>query len=79
MKINIIIPVFNDWDSLNYLLDDISKIKENTNLNFSSIDITIIDDASTINQKVEKTFKDIILSVIIVSLWILMVKIERKL
>ena len=59
MKINIIIPVFNDWDSLNYLLDDISKIKENTNLNFSSIDITIIDDASTINQKVEKTFKDI--------------------
>lgn len=59
MKINIIIPVFNDWESLNYLLKDISKIKENKNSIFSSINVTIIDDASTIIQKTEQSFDNI--------------------
>ena len=47
-KIIILIPVFNDWDSLNKLLNEISEnIKNYQKINFECI---IVNDASTINQ-----------------------------
>ena len=59
MKINIIIPVFNDWESLNYLLNHISKIINNKNHYIDSIDVTIIDDASTLDHNIQNDLKDI--------------------
>ena len=47
MKINILLPVYNDWDSLNILLNDIKKIKDNEKITISSIAITIVNDCST--------------------------------
>ena len=47
-KIIILIPVFNDWDSLKKLILEINEnIKEFNNLNFECL---IVNDASTINQ-----------------------------
>jgi len=54
MKINILLPVYNDWDSLNFLLKDIKKIRNNTKLNSSSIEITIINDCSTLAPVIDK-------------------------
>ena len=33
MKVNILFPVFNDWESLNYLLKDLDKVKNNNKTN----------------------------------------------
>ena len=47
-KIIILIPVFNDWESLKRLLQEINEnIKTYKNINFECL---IINDASTINQ-----------------------------
>ena len=52
-KIIIMIPVFNDWDSLKKLIYEINHCVENFS-NFS-FDCIVINDASTINQpKIEK-------------------------
>ena len=59
MKINIILPVFNDWESLNYLLEDISLLKTSNDLNFSTINILIINDGSTSDIKIEKKFSNL--------------------
>ena len=49
MKINILLPVFNDWESLNLLIKDIEK-----KLNFSSIEMTIVDDCSSSKPNITK-------------------------
>ena len=64
MRINIVIPVYNDWESLNFLLSDISKTKDENSSVISSIDVTVIDDSSTIDQKLENNFKNINLKLI---------------
>jgi len=47
-KIIILIPVFNDWDSLKQLINDINdNIKDYENINF---ECSIINDSSTIDQ-----------------------------
>jgi polyisoprenyl-phosphate glycosyltransferase len=47
-KIIILIPVFNDWESLNKLLNEINENIENyKNISFECL---VINDASTINQ-----------------------------
>ena len=47
-KIIILIPVFNDWSSLNKLLIEINdNIKDLKNINFECF---IVNDASTINK-----------------------------
>lgn len=51
MKINILLPVYNDWESVNLLLEDIEK-----KLDLSLIDITLINDCSTINPVIYKKF-----------------------
>ena len=33
MKVNILFPVFNYWESLNYLLKDLDKVKNNNKTN----------------------------------------------
>ena len=60
MKINILLPVFNDWESLNLLLKDIEK-----KINFSTIDITIIDDCSTLDPVVYEGFSKLKIKIII--------------
>ena len=47
-KIIILIPVFNDWESLIKLINEINeKIKDYKNINFECL---VVNDASTINQ-----------------------------
>ena len=47
-KIIILIPVFNDWESLNKLINEINEnIKDYKNINFECL---VVNDASTINQ-----------------------------
>ena len=47
-KIIILIPVFNDWDSLIKLVNEINEnIKDFKNINFECI---VVNDASTISQ-----------------------------
>ena len=46
-KIIILIPVFNDWDSLKKLINEISKTIEK--LKYFSFKCIIVNDASTIN------------------------------
>ena len=47
-KIIILIPIFNDWESLIKLLDEINKnIKEYQNIDFKCI---VVNDCSTIKQ-----------------------------
>ena len=49
-KIIILIPVYNDWESLTKLIDDISKnINDYENIEFECI---VVNDASTINQPI---------------------------
>jgi len=55
----ILIPVFNDWESLSILLNNIHALKIN---NLARIKILIIDDCSseTLNKKIEfDSFEDI--------------------
>ena len=63
MKVNIILPVFNDWESLDYLLRDINKVKNNNKTNLS-IEITVIDDCSNIYQKINEKLLDIQVKII---------------
>ena len=51
MKINILLPVFNDWQSLNFLLMDIHK-----KLKFEKIDIIVVDDCSTAGHFIDQKF-----------------------
>jgi len=47
-KIIILIPVFNDWESLKKLIDEINEnIKDYSNINFECL---VVDDASTIKK-----------------------------
>ena len=47
-KIIILIPVFNDWDSLIKLINEINdNIKDYKNYNFECV---IVNDASSLNQ-----------------------------
>lgn len=57
MKINILLPVYNDWGSLNLLLEEIQKIKKNKKSKITSIDITIINDYSSIPAFISKKNK----------------------
>ena len=50
MKIKILIPVFNDWQSLSKLLNNIDNEVQNIN---HEISIIIVDDASTFDQQLE--------------------------
>ena len=50
MKIKILIPVFNDWQSLSKLLNNIDNEIQNINHEFS---IIIVDDASTFDRQLE--------------------------
>ena len=47
-KVIILIPVFNDWDSLKKLIEEINEnIKDLKDINFECL---IVNDASTINR-----------------------------
>ena len=49
-KIIILIPVFNDWESLEKLINEINEnIKEFKNIKFECL---VVNDASTINQPI---------------------------
>jgi hypothetical protein len=61
MKINILLPVYNDWDSVNLLLKDIEA-----KLDLPSIDVTLINDCSTIYPVINKNFSK--LKIIILNL-----------
>jgi len=63
MKINILLPVFNDWESLNYLLKDLEKVKNNNKTNLS-IEVTVIDDCSSIYQKINEKLLDFHIKII---------------
>ena len=52
MKIKILIPVFNDWQSLSKLLNNIDNEVQNIN---HEISVTIVDDASTFDRQLETT------------------------
>lgn len=63
MKVNILLPVFNDWESLNYLLKDLEKVKNNNKTNLS-IEVTVIDDCSNIYQKINEKLLDFHIKII---------------
>ena len=50
MKIKILIPIFNDWQSLSKLLNNIDNEVQNIN---HEISIIIVDDASTFDRQLE--------------------------
>jgi hypothetical protein len=52
MKIKILIPVFNDWQSLSKLLNNIDNEVQNIN---HEISVIIVDDASTFDRQLETT------------------------
>ena len=52
MKIKILIPIYNDWNSVKRLVDNIDKVINNINCDFS---IIIVNDAST-QKKPENCF-----------------------
>ena len=52
MKIKILIPIYNDWNSVKRLVDNIDKVINDINCNFS---IIIVNDAST-QKKPENCF-----------------------
>ena len=57
MKIKILIPVYNDWQSVFKLLDEINNLTANRNFNISVI---ILNDASTFDRKEEdESFENI--------------------
>ena len=57
MKIKILIPVYNDWQSLNKLLENINNVVANNENHFSVI---IVNDASTENIiKIDTTFENL--------------------
>jgi hypothetical protein len=50
MKIKILIPVFNDWQSLSKLLNNIDSEIQNIN---HEISVVVVDDASTFDRQLE--------------------------
>ena len=50
MKIKLLIPVFNDWQSLSKLMNNINNEIQNIN---HEISIIIVDDASTFDRQLE--------------------------
>ena len=59
-KIKILIPIYNDWESLTKLLDEINKVI--TDIKNTVFDCMIVNDASTIKLpeiKIPKNFKKI--------------------
>ena len=59
-KFKILIPVYNDWDSLIKLLDEIDKVIEN--IKNAEFDCMVVDDASTVKSpeiKIPKNIKKI--------------------
>jgi len=52
MKVKILIPIYNDWNSVKRLVDNIDKVINDINCNFS---IIIVNDAST-QKKPENCF-----------------------
>jgi hypothetical protein len=50
MKIRILIPVFNDWQSLSKLLINIDSEIQNIN---HEISVILVDDASTFDRQLE--------------------------
>ena len=46
--ISIIIPVFNESESIGYLLDEVLNVMRNNKLNF---EIIVVDDGSTDNTR----------------------------
>ena len=59
-KIKILIPVYNDWESLIKLLDEINKVI--TDIKNTEFDCMIVNDASTIKLpeiKIPKNIKKI--------------------
>ena len=59
-KFKILIPVYNDWESLEKLLNELDKIIQN--LKGAEFSVLIIDDASTVENnifKVPQNFKSI--------------------
>jgi glycosyltransferase involved in cell wall biosynthesis len=50
MKIKILIPVFNDWQSLSKLLNNINNEIQNIS---HEISVIIVDDASTFDRQLE--------------------------
>ena len=57
MKIKILIPVYNDWQSLFKLIDEIDKLQINEEFQIS---ILIVNDASNHDRAIEeKKFKNI--------------------
>src|SRR6056300_1966017 len=53
MKIKILIPVFNDWQSLSKLMNNINNEIQNIN---HEISIIIVDDASTFDRQLETEY-----------------------
>jgi glycosyltransferase involved in cell wall biosynthesis len=51
MKIKILIPVFNDWQSLSKLMNNLDN--EIQNIISHEISIIIVDDASTFDRQLE--------------------------
>ncbi|MCA9905830.1 MAG: glycosyltransferase, partial [Anaerolineae bacterium] len=43
-RLGVVIPVFNDWDSLELLVDEVNRVSFQQSLD---IDILVIDDGST--------------------------------
>ena len=65
MKIKILIPVYNDFQSLSKLLDDINSTISNSDKNFSVI---IINDASTDKEEITISDKEKISSIKIINM-----------
>ena len=65
MKIQILIPVYNDFQSLSKLLDDINSTISNSDKNFSVI---IINDASTDKEEITISDKEKISSIKIINM-----------
>ena len=65
MKIKILIPVYNDFQSLSKLLDDINSTISNSDINFSAI---IINDASTDKEEITISDKEKISSIKIINM-----------
>ena len=54
MKIKILIPVYNDWQSLSKLIDEINQLSINSDFKIS---IIIVNDASTHDRSNEEKIR----------------------
>ena len=51
MKIKIVVPIYNDWQSVSKLIDEINKLS--IDLNFQ-VSVIIVNDASNHDRQEEK-------------------------